>query len=406
MNRSRSIRSRLILCGLSVISVLQLTGCWDRVEVNDIAIIVGAGIDQVSANQVKLSAEIYIPEESNAETQSGGSKSASGNGKTFVSSASGSSMSEAMYKLQERLSRKLYWGHNDIFVFGQKRAAQGIDDDLDFIMRYVRMRERANVYVAEGRAVDILGINPRLEPNSMEALSELSKTEISTTVDLKQVIERIVETPEETFCVPYLNPGSLLTGESHIRKPNVSYFQGMSIFNKTKMVGWMNNDLTWGYFWITNRIKANTIIAVGHHPHNETVAVQLTNSKTKLVPHITPGGKWIMKIIVRSQGNMMQNTTEIDFMNPKEHAELVELVSEEVQISIKNTMRELQKKIKVDAVDFGNSFRKKYPKQWNNVKTNWNETFQQVQLEFDVQVSIPRPGVLNQTIRQMKGGNH
>ncbi|CAM4437748.1 spore germination protein KC [Paenibacillus endophyticus] len=399
MNR---FRTHVFLCCLCFLSMVQLTGCWDRMEVNDIAIIVGAGIDQASTNQVKLSAEIYIPEENNSESQSGGGVTTnSGNGKTFVSSATGSSMAEAMYKLQERLSRKLYWGHNDIFVFGQKRAEKGIQDDLDFILRYVRMRERANVYVAEGKAFDILGIIPKLEPNSMEALSELSKTEISTTVDLKQVVQQIVETPDESFSIPYINRGTLVTDKKHNRNPNVSYFQGVSLFKKTKMIGSLNTDVTWGYFWMTNNIKGNTIIALDM-PHHETIAILLTGSKTTLTPRITADGKWIMKVKVRSEGNLLQNTSAIDFMSPKQHAEMVKLANEEVKFSITNTMRILQKKYKVDVVQFGDEFRKKYPKQWKKVKPNWSTAFQQVQLELDVMVDIPRPGFLNKSIVQMK----
>ncbi|MGO4544693.1 Ger(x)C family spore germination protein [Paenibacillus sp. 2TAB23] len=400
----KRFRTRLFLCSLSVLSLVQLTGCWDRMEVNDIAIIVGAGIDQASSNQVKLSAEIYIPEENNSESQVGGVASNSGNGKTFVSSATGASMAEAMYKLQERSSRKLYWGHNDIFVFGQKRAEKGIQDDLDFILRYVRMRERANVYVAEGKAVDILGIIPMLEPNSMEALSELSKTEISMTVDIKKVTQQIIETPDESFSIPYINRGTMITDKNHVRNPNVSYFQGVSIFKKTKMIGSLNTNVSWGYFWITNNIKGNTIIALDM-PQQETIAILLTGSKTTLTPRITADGKWIMRVKVRSEGNLLQNTSDIDFMNPKQHAEIVKLANEEVKFSISNTMRILQKKYKVDVLQFGDEFRKKYPKQWSKVKSDWSTAFQQVQLELDVMVNVPRPGVLNKTILQMKGAS-
>ncbi|WP_139998966.1 Ger(x)C family spore germination protein [Paenibacillus paridis] len=396
---------RAMLCGLLCWSVPLLTSCWDRVEVNDIAIIVGAGIDQMDGKQVKLSAEIYIPVESTGEGQESGMKAGNGNGKTFVSSAAGSSMAEAMYKLQERLSRKLYWGHNDIFVIGQARAEHGIEDDLDFILRYVRMRERANIYISEGSAVDVLGIIPRLEPNSMEALSELSKTEISITVDLKEIIERIVETPDETYAIPYINRGKLLTDVSHVRNPNVPYFRGMSLFKKGKMNGNLNSDLTWGYFWITNQIKGNTIISL-KMPEEQTLAVLLTHSKTTLIPSITPDGKWKMKIKVRGEGNLLQNTSSLDFMNPAQHKAMIKKTNEEVEMSIRQALKVLQKKYKTDVLDFGDRFRKLAPKQWQKEKKNWSTMFSEIETELDVEINIQRPGILNQNIKKMNRVNN
>lgn len=91
-----------------------------------------------------------------------------------------------------------------------------------------------------------------LEPNSMEALSELSKTEISTTVDLKQVVQQIVETPDESFSIPYINRGTLITDKNHNLNPNISYFQGVTIFNKTKMIGSLNTDTHPRFFLYSN----------------------------------------------------------------------------------------------------------------------------------------------------------
>jgi spore germination protein KC len=371
--------------------------------VNDIAIIVGSGIDQVDRNQVKLSAEIYIPIDGTMDEQSG-NNARSGEGKTFVSSANGASIAEAMYRLQERLSRTLYWGHNDVFVIGQKRAKQGIEDDLDFIMRYVRMRERANVYIAEGNAVDELGVIPRLERNSMEALTELSKTEVSATVDLKEIVKRLVETPDDNYYIPYINRGSILTKNQHVRDPSVPYFQGMSIFKKGKMVGSLNTNMTWGFLWITNQIKGNTIISI-KLPKNETMAVVLTHTKTSLIPSIKPDGEWVMKIKVRSEGNLLQNTSSLDLMHPSDHAEMERKANKEVETSIQKTLQVLQKKYKADVLGFGEQFRKYDSKQWSKAKSSWSDTFADIRAELDVQIAIQRPGILNHNMKKMNRVN-
>ena len=51
-----------ILLLLSIcVSILFLSGCWDRVEVNDLAIVTATAIDKRDDNQIELSIQIFIP---------------------------------------------------------------------------------------------------------------------------------------------------------------------------------------------------------------------------------------------------------------------------------------------------------------------------------------------------------
>ncbi|MEH6996427.1 Ger(x)C family spore germination protein, partial [Neobacillus drentensis] len=54
------MRNALLLiyfCG----SILFVTGCWDRTEVNDLAIVTAAAIDKKENNQIELSLQLFIP---------------------------------------------------------------------------------------------------------------------------------------------------------------------------------------------------------------------------------------------------------------------------------------------------------------------------------------------------------
>ena len=44
-----------------VVSLCFLTGCWDRTELNDLAIELGWGLDQAKNNKVEISAQFIIP---------------------------------------------------------------------------------------------------------------------------------------------------------------------------------------------------------------------------------------------------------------------------------------------------------------------------------------------------------
>ncbi|RJS59050.1 hypothetical protein [Bacillus sp. PK3_68] len=60
--KSKSLLVKRILLFLSFSgSLLLLGGCWDRVEINDLAIVTAAAIDEKGVNRVELSLQIFVP---------------------------------------------------------------------------------------------------------------------------------------------------------------------------------------------------------------------------------------------------------------------------------------------------------------------------------------------------------
>ncbi|MFF2887391.1 Ger(x)C family spore germination protein [Paenibacillus sp. NPDC057967] len=389
-----------VIAAISAIALL--TGCWDRIEVNDIAIILGAGIDQEKDNKVKLSVEIYLPSPGGNESGSGqeGMESERKNGNILVSSATGTSMADAMSKLQERLSRRLYWGHNNVYVFGKERAERGFNDDLDFFLRYVRARERTNIYVTQGKAIDTMGVIPRLDQNLMEALTELSKTEVSIDVDLKTVMEQIVETPEQTYTIPYILTSAVMSEKKHLRNANVPYFKGLTIFKKGQMIGSLNHELTHGYFWITNQIKPSTILTAAV-AKDETIAVHLTTSKSRLIPKIDGSGKWHMELVIECEGNLIQNASRLDYSVTEQLVEMETLFEQMIKNQIDKSLNVIQQKYKSDILGYSKLYRRKYPKQWAAAKSEWSETFRRIETNTQVNIQIRRPGALVKQINNI-----
>ncbi|MFD0677545.1 MULTISPECIES: Ger(x)C family spore germination protein [unclassified Paenibacillus] len=394
--KGTGIRSMLLLV-IGAASCL-LSGCWDRMEVNDMAIILAAGIDQGAHNEVELSLQVFIPASGNSSVMTQDSRKSSGRGEqTLVSVAKGTSLADAVSHLQERLSRRLFWGHNKIFVFGKQRAEAGVKDDLDFLLRYVEMRERADMYVSEGKAIDVMRVIPELERSSMEALRELSKTEVSTEVDLRDVIEQIVETPGQTFYVPYVLSGSAMSHENFVRNTAAPYFKGLAIFKEGKMVGNVDNNLTRGVLWLTNKIKKTTITVVpASVPGN--VSISLSRNESRLQPHINANGKWGLTISIQCEGDVLQNTSSLDLMKPDQMHLIEEKASELIRSRVMGALEKIKKGMGADVFGIGEAFHRKYPRQWNKEKMKWRESFSEIDIELTIYVHILRPGIMSKNI--------
>ncbi|GAA3403655.1 Ger(x)C family spore germination protein [Paenibacillus hodogayensis] len=389
-------------------ALLLLTGCWDRIEINDMAIVMGAGIDQDDQNKVHLSVEVYLPTGSSADSAQSGSDSGSSKDQsgTITASASGGSLSEALGHLQERLSRRLYWGHNNIYIIGKKRAEHGIQEDLEFVLRFIGMRERASFYVSEGRANEVLQVVPYLERSAVEALRELSKTQVSTEVDMKHILERIVRNPEQTFYVPHVLSGPEMVDKGHIRNTDEPYFRGLAVLKNGKLVGTLDNDSMLGTLWLTDRVKSSTQIA--YPAGRGKITMSLSSSSTERLPRILPDGTWEMRIKVRYEGDIVQNTASLDPMKPEELEQIVEGANTYIRSRIERALESLQKK-QADVLDFGEQFHKKYPKAWKQEKANWGKRFAEVKPVLDVQIATVRQGVMTGDIpslfRREEGGD-
>lgn len=71
--KSKSLLVKRILLFLSFSgSLLLLGGCWDRVEINDLAIVTAAAIDEKGANRVELSLQIFVPKSMGGQGQGQG----------------------------------------------------------------------------------------------------------------------------------------------------------------------------------------------------------------------------------------------------------------------------------------------------------------------------------------------
>src|SRR5690606_11923262 len=98
----RSGRPALIV---ALVLSLVLGGCWDRIEVNDLAIVQGVALDRASGGMIEVTVSVAVPARITPPGATGGG------GQTGPpatnQSATGRTVSEAFNSLQNNLSRRL-----------------------------------------------------------------------------------------------------------------------------------------------------------------------------------------------------------------------------------------------------------------------------------------------------------
>lgn len=370
-----------------VICSFLLGGCWDRTEVNDLAIITAASIDKEKNHEIRLSIQVFNPR----ELSSGQGGTSSGGGElTAVYSGTGVNISDAMSKVQAKLPRKIFWGHCKVFIFGEAAAKEGMGEHIDFLIRHPGPRNRAYLYVSKGQAKEALALKAVLERSSAEALREFASMHIGMAVTLVDY-RNMLKSESETIAVPMVENGGKLQSAVDIQTRPI--LVGTALFKKEKMIGHVSPKVTRGIMWLRNEVTQAAITIKPPHVDG-LVSVIPSHSQSKLIP-VIKNGKWMMIVKIDTEGDIVENGTLLNLMNPDFNQIVQKAVRDDIEARIKYSLQTLQKEVKLDVANFAGAFHRKYPKEWEQAKDRWNEIFPTLEVKTQINVKIRRPGLIS-----------
>jgi spore germination protein KC len=374
------------------VHLILLSGCWDRTEVNDLALIVGLGIDQTKDGKIMLTVELIVPRAigGGGQMTGGGSDGGGGGGggETIIKSGTGVTVADAISNLQEKLPRRVFWGHMKVIVFGEKAAKAGIRQHLDFLSRNPQTRLRSNVLVSEGTAKSVLELLSPIEQSSSEVMRELSESQLLLQVTVKDVLQ-MLSGDAGAAALPMVKILPPEEGKKELQP--IAFIQRTAIFKKDKMIGDINDKLTRGVLWLRNEInQANVTVTLKGEKGNITAT--LIRAHTELIPKYEKG-KWKMIVKATAEDDIILNGTKLNLMNPK-YAKMIEKeLAKETNKRIRAALKKVQKEMKADIFGFAEVFHRKYPREWNRVKDRWEEIFPDVEVIVKTKAYVRRPGI-------------
>ncbi|RKD22846.1 hypothetical protein BEP19_11430 [Ammoniphilus oxalaticus] len=357
-----------------------VAGCWDRIEINDLAIVVGAGVDK-KGDEVEVTAQIIVPKVLSAEGGGAGDE-------TMVRTGRGATITDAVADAQTKFSRRIFWGHTKVIVFGEELAREGISEYADFFARHPKARLRSHMYVSKAStAKEVLMLHPALERSSSEVMREMSRSPFQMDVTLKDLLE-MLESEAHAAVIPAVSILPVEQGQDPLQ--TAAYISHTAILGGDQMIGMVDEQMTKGLLWFTNQIDGATVtIKVAE---NEFISTNILRAEMELVPEIE-GEKWKMTVKGRLVDEIIMNRSSWDVMNPVDIRKIEQRMEEEAEKQMEAVLKLLQKNYKVDALGFADAFERKYPQQWNQVEGNWVDIFSTVEVHYDLKGKVKRPGM-------------
>ena len=352
----------LLLCG---ILILTLTGCTGR-ELYERLLIHGIGVDKEPDGSYTVTVR------SSVSTEDAGEEYFKCQGKTVL---------EALNSLSLSTGRKPFYAHNYLVVFGKSCAEQGLDGCLDFFVRYYNTRPAVQMYLAEGKAEDILSFQKDGKYLKMGELQQLgdSSRDTGRTVGT-EILDFVAGVKRQGFS-PVLPV--LRAEEDGVKIVSTAYFDNYAL------KGFLTLDETRGYLAVKEKLKnGEAVVEAGGNLG--TVTLSLSDGCGKIScpkKKDNPPGFFLQ---VQVTGDVSAVSGGKELLTEEDYLRLEKLLAEELRQEIEGVLQKTVQEDSCDIFGFGALLYREEPDTWRQISGEWKTLMTQCSYEIEVTAKVCR----------------
>jgi len=390
-----------------VLATTLLAGCWDRREIDRLAIIIGVGLDRRPDGSLLLVTQIVKPAAVKAEGAAGmGSPRA-----VSLVSSTGTSVAAAARALTQEAGRRPFWGHSRILVVGEDLAKAGLADVMDWLFREREQRPQTRLLVARGRAADLMAAESDLEKLPAIALDNVLELQSTTTLAPDTTLHRFLRdltTPGKdplvaaTAIVPKTAqagfPG-IKTEPPEVQEPTTEKeeeprrfdVRGSAVFRDDRLVGWMDAEETRATLWLAGSGGKGVVIIPGPpgSGRNSTVEVLGTDSKVKADEE---GGRLVFTVSLECRAALAEQPQGPETTLRATLKDVERKLESVLAADIVSAFRTAQS-LGADPFGLGFTLYTHQPKLWKGYAGSWPDALRSAEIRVSVKARIVRTGL-------------
>ncbi|ANS76673.1 hypothetical protein AWM70_20550 [Paenibacillus yonginensis] len=381
---------------LVLLCMLPLTGCWDRLELNDRAILLGWGMDLLEDGRYLATANIVLPMAVKSQEGSGGSPG------FITESAIGKDITDAGQNMQKKLSRVTFSGHRRNIFIGESLAKHGMAHLMDEYTRSPNVRPRSNIFIVKnGTAQEAMALYYKLETNPSIAVQKIQE-KLGAPISRSLLDFFIQINKNKCGVIPTLevvNPEREVPKKTESDSPPQPTLEidGIAIMDEDiKLVGYLNTDDFWIRLWIADELKKRDVTRTIEGKEN-TVSIRLSHLRSKVTP-IFQDGTVSFKIRLKARGEILENNTPLDVSKDQVIRKLEQEFRTQLQADVIRVIKRVQTEYGTDVFDFGDTIRMFHPYKWKKLEPNWDQTFKQAEVDVKLHLEITGTGLYEQSV--------
>ena len=362
---------------------MTLCGCWDRIEIEKNAFILGIGVDLESDDILEVTYQIALPQamKGGEEGKDGGDSSA-----TLNVTIKGESLKVTEQILMSHIDRFPNYDHLKAIIFGEELSRQGLAEHIDFFFRNPQARRLTKAVVCEGKAKDIFAIQPKTTKSTAQYIDSLLENNnkhtiyMLATIDLTKLEDKFLNNTDFALAKLLLKEGTI-------------DIQGAGIFKAGQLVGWLKPNEVAAVKWTSNQMEKGVFDIPSLNDQVE-ITTEIINSSSKISP-IFNGDNFTFNVKIKLEFDIGE-VSKLDYIVLDETSinKIERALNNEIKELCEKSFYEVRDSYNADVYNFSEKVSNYYPLFWEENKDVWDDYFSRTAILVEVETKMRRVGLV------------
>ncbi|HWK22813.1 MAG TPA: Ger(x)C family spore germination protein [Ureibacillus sp.] len=360
-----------------LLSCILLMGCADQKILERIGLVTLIGYDV--EEEEKISATVVI-RQINPEFQS----------KVEVQTETENTSKGTRISIDRKTAKQIAAGQLRVVLFGEDLAKKSIEHPIHTFMMNNEISTSIYLAVVRGDAQSLLAYPYENVTDVGQHIYNLIDHNIEQQQTISSTLHEIVRddySDVRNFALPIL-----------LKKGENIQLDGIALFKKGKMVGELPANDIFYIMIMTNKLDNGTVELTldGETLNNnkfkdEQLQIAVDSIKTKRKIKVVNSKQNEFNLTVNMDCRLLEIDSKVSLTDPKVYEDIERAMSEKIKKEMMKTLKYSQE-VDSDIYGFGEQFRSQV-RDSNLTEEKWSELFQNMKVNFDVNVEIVRNGV-------------
>ncbi|MCX7951010.1 MAG: Ger(x)C family spore germination protein [Clostridiales bacterium] len=373
---------------LILLSSLFLSGCWDKIEIDERAFVGGIYVDVLEGGKSK-SGDIksFYEQDMNNRlkvifTIANPKAIAGGGEEGFITvEAEADSIPDAIRKIGVRLNRTPFFAHAKVLVISKNilKDSKVFRELIDYAEREPDINAQVNVMMLDGSIDELVKIKPKLDIYLVTYIQGVfnNAQNLSYIVPIKLLQLTAQLNAGEKAYIPIIT----------VKKDEIE-IKGVALIKDNKLYKTVDEKYLRAFQYLNSQLKGGRKF-INYNGTSVSYFIQ-DNYRDLYVKDDNGKLKFILK--AELEGYIENNIFSKEQLEKKDLDKMEEILSESFKLELMETIKYFQEDVGADYLGLEDYTRKNYNKVYKKFKDNWDEAFKEAEFEVEAKAFIRRIG--------------
>ncbi|WP_243103878.1 Ger(x)C family spore germination protein [Clostridium sp. JN-1] len=378
--------------------MITLTGCWDKVEINQKSFVSVIGIDAgedigkekelkklksnepfTGMNLKRIHVTFGLPDISKLGPEKGGAAQ-----DVYINSDA-YSMQDAINKANTKTSREITFSHMKLLILGSNLLTypETFKEIVDYLQRQPALDRTMYLAIAQGKAEDYLKYKPTSEKSFENYILGLMESNQRNNTF-------VVITLNDFLKLLNQNSNSILPSMKMDNDKKELKISGSGIIKDYKLKGFLTNSQTSDLKILRGEFQGGTKV-IYREGHPVDITIDGSDRKIKVR---SADNKLIFDIDVNLEGQIKNYYAGNQLFSEDVISSIEEDFNTSIRKECEQSVKITQQQSEVDPIGLREHVEKYHPALWKQNKDNWSEAYKNAQINVNINTKVRRIGAI------------